>query len=124
MMARVGALSPARWGRRVGTLALSLGNFSSPRQVLKPPQGHRVWQAQMLLQISKTLSTVFFKEKECFPPLPLPPADETSESRGSKTLMLLCHPKGHLHTLLVPPQKDKPGAPPAPTNSSVFPSMI
>lgn len=54
MMACVGALSPAWWGRHVGMLALSLDSFSSPRQVLKPPQGHRVWKAQMLLQINKT----------------------------------------------------------------------
>lgn len=120
MMPCAGALSPAWWGHRARTLALSLGSFSSPRQVLKPPQGYRVWKAQMLLQISKSLSAVFFEEKGCFPPSPPLPADEISESPGSKTPVLLCHAKRHLHTHLVPPQRDKPGAPLAPANCRVF----
>lgn len=63
MIAYMGALSPAWWGRCVGMLALSLGSFSSPRQVLKAPQGHQVWKAQMLWQINRSPSAVFCEEK-------------------------------------------------------------
>lgn len=108
---------PAWWERRMGMLALGLGSSSSPMQVLQPPQGHRVWKAQPILQIS--ISAVFFEEKGCFPLWLLLPAEITSGSGRSKTATR----KG-IFTCLVPPQRDKLGAPLAPANCRAFPSMI
>lgn len=84
-------------GPQPGQLLLSkAGSEATPG----PPR-----KGQMMLQINKSLSNVFFEEKACFPLCLLPPSEKTSETPRSKTPMFICHPKGHLPRCVLSAQR-------------------